>query len=102
MFRALRRFGFGEQTGQAARRDGVSRVTTAAGGWTATIAFGQGMSVTACSSPRWRAANDGRLMRRSWCGAVSDAAARWSRESLPRVRQECLSIAAQLVVCSPP
>ncbi len=95
LFRAMRRFGFGEPTGLPlpGETGGVLRHHT---NWydldLATISFGQGMSVTTIqlANAMGVIANGGRLMEPHLVSRIVDSRGNLSEEHLPRVQRQVI------------
>ena len=95
LYRAFRRFGFGESTevGLPGETGGILRHHTR---WydldLATLSFGQGMSVTTLqlATAMSAIANGGRLMQPHIIRRMVDSRGRTTEESLPRVRRQVI------------
>jgi len=103
LYRAMRRFGFGEQTGLPlpGETGGVLRHYRR---WyemdAATISFGQGMSVTSVqmATAMSAIANGGRLMRPTLIRRVHDADGALVEDNLPQVRRQVIPTATARLV----
>ncbi|MCA9574604.1 MAG: penicillin-binding protein [Polyangiales bacterium] len=103
LYRAMRRFGFGEQTGLPlpGETGGVLRHYRR---WyemdAATISFGQGMSVTSVqlATAMGAIANGGRLMRPTLVRRVHDADGALVDDNLPQVRRQVIPTATARLV----
>jgi cell division protein FtsI (penicillin-binding protein 3) len=103
LYRAMRRFGFGEQTGLPlpGETGGVLRHYRR---WyemdAATISFGQGMSVTSVqmATAMSAIANGGRLMRPTLIRRVHDADGELVEDNLPQVRRQVIPTATARLV----
>ena len=88
-YRYIRRFGFGQRTGIDLPGESSGRLSHWRNWYdvdVATIAFGQGVGVSALQLAMATAAiaDGGRLHRPCWCASSSAPTARWSRSSPPR------------------
>ncbi len=95
LFRAFRRFGFGQDTGVPLPGE-ASGILRHYQQWydmdAATIAFGQGLSVTTVqlATAMSAIANDGRLMEPILVKRITDGSGNMVEEHLPRVRRQVI------------